>query len=116
MNLYTRSHTVENNDALVNYRANYGGVPDLLVWYPVCVGRKGDMGLLTINKIIQPYLENMTDEERQIVAQQVAHVARLHTVTGIDAYEDMFILHTDINNQPISAVVCVLNMMDFETS
>lgn len=111
MNNYTRSHTVENDDALVNYHSNVEYLPDLLVWYPVTAGRKGDLALLTLNKIVSPYLENMMEDEAKIVAQQLAYVARIHTVTGVDAYDDMFIVHVDLAGQAYSAIVCVANMM-----
>jgi len=115
MQLYTRSHTVPDNDSLVNYKSIQENIPDLMAWYPVSVARQGNMNLLTINRIIQPYLVNMVGNESRIVAEQNAMVARLHTVQAIDAYKEGFIMHADINGENFCLVVCALNLIDTTT-
>lgn len=115
MQLYTRSHTIAGNDSLVNYKSTQENIPDLMAWYPVAVARQGNMGLLTINRIIQPYLVNMVGNESRLVAEQIAMVARLHTVQAIDAYEEGFIMHADVNGENLCLVVCVLNLIDTTT-
>lgn len=112
LHFYTRSHPVADNEALVQYEGAVDHLPHLLVWAPVTTGRTGAPSFAEIDQLISPLMEHLDHDEREVVWQQINYVALIHKVTGIDVYDDSFIIHCNIDGVDRCMVVTIFALMD----
>lgn len=109
--LYSISYPIDGADSLIQVEAIPEFMPHLISWSTVAVPREGKLSLLWISRRISKYLENMADDERTMVAEQVYSLFLLHEINDIDLFDEGFFLHCTINGVARSAVVTVFNMI-----
>lgn len=109
--LYSISYPIDGADSLIQVEAIPEFMPHLISWSTVAVPREGKLSLLWISRRISKYLENMADDERTMVAEQIYSLFLLHEINDIDLFDEGFFLHCTINGVARSAVVTVFNMI-----
>jgi len=109
--LYNISYPIDGADSLLQVEAIPEFMPHLISWSNVAVPREGKLSLLWVSRRIRKYLENMTDDERTLVAEQIYSLFLLHEINDIDLFDEGFFLHCTVNGAARSAVVTVFNMI-----